>query len=116
MGCMVLCRTIHPAPEQGQGPASVVPYCSGSGPGPCPSTGHSQCDYTIMECRILNHERLSFFRTLRRQITWNKIYARSKSIQQNLFRLSMITEYKDVTQQCNIFTHFGCEQFPFKKS
>ena len=35
MGCMVLCRTFHIAPEQGQGPTPIVPHCSS--PGPCPS-------------------------------------------------------------------------------
>ena len=43
MGGMVLCRTFYTAPEQGQGPTPIVPYCSGSGP----STRHSHCDYTI---------------------------------------------------------------------
>ena len=44
---MVLCRTFHIAPEQGQGLTLIVPHCSGSCPCPCPGTGHSQCDYTI---------------------------------------------------------------------
>ena len=43
MGCMVLYRTFHTAPEQVQGPTAIVPYYSGSGSGP----GHNQCDYTI---------------------------------------------------------------------
>ena len=47
MGCMVLYRTFHTAPEQGQGLTPIVPYYSGSGPVSCPGTGHSQCDYTI---------------------------------------------------------------------
>ena len=47
MGCIVLCGTFHTAPEQGQGLTPIVPHCSGSGPSPCPSTGHSQCDYTV---------------------------------------------------------------------
>ena len=34
--------------HRGQGLTPIVPHCSGSGPGPCPATGHSQCDYTIM--------------------------------------------------------------------
>ena len=46
-GCVVLCRTFHTTPEQGQGPTCIVPNCSGSCPSPCPGTGHSQCDYTI---------------------------------------------------------------------
>ena len=29
---MVLCRTFHTAPEQGQGLTPIVPHCSGSGP------------------------------------------------------------------------------------
>ena len=28
---------------------TIVPHCSGSGPGPCPGTGHNQCDYTITD-------------------------------------------------------------------
>ena len=47
MDCMVLCRTFHTGPKQGQGLTPIVPHYSGSGPSPCPSTGHSQCDYTI---------------------------------------------------------------------
>ena len=43
MGCMVLCRTFHIAPGQGQALTPIVPYCSGSSASP----GHSQCDYTI---------------------------------------------------------------------
>ena len=43
-GCVVLCRTFHIAPEQGQGPTPIVPHCSG----PCPGTGHNQCDYTVI--------------------------------------------------------------------
>ena len=39
--------TFHTAPEQAQGPTPIVPHCSGSGPGACPDTAHSQCDYTI---------------------------------------------------------------------
>ena len=34
---MVLCRTCHTAPDQGQGLTPIVPHCSGSGP--CPSPG-----------------------------------------------------------------------------
>ena len=41
-------RNFHTAPEQGQEPTPIVPYCSVSGPGLCPGTGHSQCDYTII--------------------------------------------------------------------
>ena len=52
MGCIVLCRTFHTAPVQGQGLAPIVPHCSDSGPGPCPSTGHNQCDYTR---RLISH-------------------------------------------------------------
>ena len=44
MGCS---GTFLAAPEQGQGLTPIVPHCSGSGPGPCPGTGHSQCDYTM---------------------------------------------------------------------
>ena len=33
MGCMVLCRIFLTAPDQGQGPTLIVPYCSGSGSG-----------------------------------------------------------------------------------
>ena len=75
VACMVLCRTFHTAPEQGQGPtciasivlvpvpvpvpvpdtASVITpltcFCTSlnkhAGSSPCPGTGHSQCDYTI---------------------------------------------------------------------
>ena len=47
MGCMVLCRTFHTAPEQRRGPTPIVPHCSGSGSSSCPGTGHRQCDYTI---------------------------------------------------------------------
>ena len=47
MGYMVLCRTFHIALEQGHGLTLIIPHCSGSGPGPCPGTGHSQCDNTI---------------------------------------------------------------------
>ena len=47
MGCMVLCRTFHTTPEQGQGPTPIVPHCSGSSPCSCPGTGHRRCDYTI---------------------------------------------------------------------
>ena len=47
---VVLCRTFHTAPIQGQGPTPIGPYCSGSGPSPCPGTGHSQYDYTITVC------------------------------------------------------------------
>ena len=44
--CMVLCRTFHITPEQGRGSLTpIVPHCSGFGP--CPGTGHSQCDYSI---------------------------------------------------------------------
>ena len=43
MGCMVLCRTFHTAPEQGWELTPIVLHCSGSGPSP----GHGQCDYTI---------------------------------------------------------------------
>ena len=42
MGCVVLCRNFHTAPEQDQGPTPIVPNCSGSGP--CPGAGGSQCD------------------------------------------------------------------------
>ena len=40
MGCMVLCRTFHTAPEQGQGLTPIVPYGSGSVmvPVPVPDT------------------------------------------------------------------------------
>ena len=47
MGCMVLCRTFHAAPEQEQGPTSIVTHCPGSGP--CLGTGHSLCDYTMKQ-------------------------------------------------------------------
>ena len=47
MSYMVLCRTFDTALEQGQGPTPIVPHCSGSGPGACPGTGHSECDCTI---------------------------------------------------------------------
>ena len=46
IGYMVLCGTFHTAPGHGQGLTPIVPHCSTSGPGPCPGTGHSQCDYT----------------------------------------------------------------------
>ena len=36
MGCMVLCRTFHTAPEQGQRLTPIVPHSSGSGPVPVP--------------------------------------------------------------------------------
>ena len=58
---MVLCRTFHTATEQGQGPTPIVPHCSGSGPGPCPSTGHSQCDYTITESCVLQLDSLFLY-------------------------------------------------------
>ena len=45
MGCMVLSRTFHTAPEQGHGLTPIVLHFSG--PGPCPGTVHSQCDYTL---------------------------------------------------------------------
>ena len=47
MGCIVLCRTSHIAPEKGQGPTLIVPHFSCSSPGPYSSTEHSQCDFTI---------------------------------------------------------------------
>ena len=50
MCCMVLCRTFHAAPEQGQGLTPIVPHCSGSGSSPCLGTEHSQCDYTTDQC------------------------------------------------------------------
>ena len=31
----------------------LVPHCSGSSPGPCPGTGHSQCVYTTKEVCML---------------------------------------------------------------
>ena len=47
MGCIVLCRTYHTAPDLGQGPPPIVPQCFlKHGPGPGPGTGHSKCDLT----------------------------------------------------------------------
>ena len=31
MGCMILCRPFHTAPEHGQGLTPIVPHCSSSG-------------------------------------------------------------------------------------
>ena len=52
---MALCRTFHTAPVYGQRLTPIVPHFSGSGPGPCPGTGHSQCDYTIMAPLVIKH-------------------------------------------------------------
>ena len=41
MGCMKLCGNFHITPEPGQGPRSIVPHCSGHGP------GSTQCEFTI---------------------------------------------------------------------
>ena len=40
----------------GQGQTPIHAYCSGSVPGPCPGTGHSQCDYAIwiIGCKQIN--------------------------------------------------------------
>ena len=57
MGCMVICRTFHTAPEQEQGVTPIVPHCSDSGSGLGLSTGHSQCDYTISTHALLNAQR-----------------------------------------------------------
>ena len=38
MGCMVLRRTFHTAPEQEQGPTPIVPHCSDSDHLPVPDT------------------------------------------------------------------------------
>ena len=43
---MFLCRTFHTVPEQGQGMTPIV-LSSGSGPGLCFGTRHSQCDYPM---------------------------------------------------------------------
>ena len=51
LGSTVLCRTFHTEPKQVQGLTPIVHHCSGSGPGPCPGTGHSECDYTISKWR-----------------------------------------------------------------
>ena len=47
MGHIKLCRSVHIAPRQGQGPETIVSYCTNSVPcaGPCPRPG--QCVYTI---------------------------------------------------------------------
>ena len=59
--CIVLCRTCHTAPEQGQGPPPIVPNCSGSGPGPCAGTGHSQYDYTTRAADQRKSKRIPLF-------------------------------------------------------
>ena len=54
---MVLCRSFHTVPEQGQGPTPIVSHSSGAGT--CPSTG--LCDYTRSPffplCRAFLHKK-----------------------------------------------------------
>ena len=64
MGCMVLCRAFHTAPEQGQGLTPIAPHYSGSNLDPCPGTGHSQCDYTSMRPSLLFNGIISDLETI----------------------------------------------------